>query len=241
MGGPITSIVILTGAGISAESGLSTFRDPEGVWAKWDPEEVATPRAFERNRGLVLDFYNMRRRQLLDSEVRPNEAHLALAELERRWPGGLTIVTQNIDDLHERAGCRRVIHMHGELLKARCERSGVIVPRRNDIALEDTCSCCGRERSLRPHVVWFGEVPLEMQRIAEALSSCDIFAAIGTSGNVYPASGFAQSARAAGARTVELNLETTAVSDIFDRRILGPAGRTVPAFVSELLGGAPSH
>lgn len=233
-----SGVVILTGAGISAESGISTFRDPEGIWAKYDPAEVATPEAFARDRERVLEFYNRRRRRLRQSDVGPNAAHHALAELERRSSLRLEIVTQNIDDLHERAGCVQVVHMHGELLKVRCERSGDVMPWTDDLSVRDRCACCGLPRTLRPHVVWFGEMPLEMSRIHRALSTCRVFAAIGTSGMVTPASGFASVARQAGARTFELNLEETAISDLFDERILGPATRTVPAFVERLFAEA---
>lgn len=230
------SIVILTGAGISAESGLDTFRSPGGIWEQVDLEDVATPEAFHRNPLLVTDFYNARRRQLLSPEVTFNAAHSAIARLEREWRGEVTLVTQNIDDLHERAGSRRVIHMHGELLKARCTASSRVFVRKTDISVKETCECCGRPGTLRPHVVWFGEMPFDMDCIHAALGRCDLFLAIGTSGAVYPAAGFVGIARGAGrARTVELNLEPTDLSSVFDERIEGPAGRVVPAYVEKLL------
>jgi NAD-dependent protein deacetylase/lipoamidase len=233
------TIVVLTGAGISAESGLATFRDPEGIWARYDIEEVATPEAFARNPALVQEFYNERRRQLRSPDVVPNAAHLALAGLERRWPSGVTVVTQNVDDLHERAGTRRLIHMHGELLKARCARSGRVIEQLGDLRPEDRCGCCGAPGTLRPHVVWFGESPMGMELIEASLLRCDRLLCIGTSGVVYPAAGFASLARHAGARTVEINVETTQVSALFAERILGPATIAVPAYVERLLAGRP--
>jgi NAD-dependent deacetylase len=228
-------IVILTGAGISKESGLSTFRDPDGVWARYDLEEVATPEGFARNPRLVHEFYNARRRQLLSSGVQPNPAHLALAELERRRRGETLVVTQNIDDLHERAGTRNLVHMHGELLKARCASCDRVFPCRHDLSVDSRCECCGEAGTLRPHVVWFGEMPFEMDRIHAALDRCTLFIAVGTSGQVYPAAGFVEIARRAGARAVELNAEPTAVSSLFHEQRTGPASTLVPAFVQELL------
>jgi len=234
-------LVVLTGAGISKESGLSTFRDPDGIWAQYDMEEVATPEAFRRNPALVQGFYNARRRGLLAEEIRPNPAHEAIAKLEASWPGDFLLVTQNIDDLHERAGSREVLHMHGELLKVRCSRSGSIHAWTRDVLPEDECPCCGEKGTLRPHVVWFGEIPMGLDRIARALGRCDLFVAIGTSGQVYPAAGFVEEAKwRGGARAVILNLEPTDHSPIFDERIFGPASQTVPEFVERLLaaGGA---
>ena len=229
-------IVVLTGAGISKESGLATFRDPDGIWARYDLEEVATARAFERNPDLVREFYNERRRQLLAPDVRPNAAHHALARLEREWPGEVLIVTQNIDNLHERAGSRNLIHMHGELCKLRCSVTGIVHAREKEIGRDDRCTCCQRAGTLRPHVVWFGEMPMEMPRIMEALARCEIFIAVGTSGHVYPAAGFVAEARRTGrSRTVELNLEPTEISPLFDEHVAGPASEMVPAFVERLL------
>ena len=230
---PGSLIVILTGAGISAESGLRTFRAADGLWEDHRVEDVATPEAFERDPALVQRFYNERRRQL--GCVEPNAAHLALARLERAWPGEMLLVTQNVDDLHDRAGSRNLVHMHGELLKARCLRCGEASPWPGDILPESRCPSCGRPGRLRPHIVWFGEMPLELDRIGEALDRCALFAAIGTSGNVYPAAGFVSMA-APGAHTVELNLDASLVSTAFRERRQGRATELVPAWVDELLG-----
>ena len=231
------SIVLLTGAGISRESGLATFRDADGIWAKVRIEDVATPAAFRADPARVQAFYNARRRQLLDPAVQPNPAHLALARLERDWSGELLVVTQNIDDLHERAGSRHVLHMHGELLKARCTACGRIVPVEEDLTPDLVCAGCDGAGTLRPHVVWFGEMPLYMPTIDQALAETDLFVSIGTSGNVYPAAGFVTQARATGAHTIELNLEPSEGARLFDEARHGPAGILVPAFVEELLRG----
>jgi NAD-dependent deacetylase len=232
------NIVVLTGAGISQESGLETFRDENGIWAKTRLEEVATPLAFAKDPERVHQFYNFRRRQLLSNSVKPNAAHLALAELEQQWEGRLLLVTQNIDDLHERAGSRNLIHMHGELLKARCQACARVQPCRQDLEVRMSCPACGSTGSLRPHVVWFGEVPLLMEEIFQELEQVDLFIAIGTSGNVYPAAGFAESARSIGARVVELNREPSTNTNSFTERIFGPATRIVPSYVQHLL---PDH
>lgn len=229
-------IVILTGAGISAESGLGTFRDKDGLWTKYDLEEVATPEGFARNPTLVHEFYNARRQNLL--EAAPNPAHHALAKLERAHPGCVLVVTQNVDNLHERAGSRNVLHMHGELLKARCENCGQVAEWAGDLSLETPCPACGTPSHLRPHVVWFGEMPFHMDRIALELAVCDLFVSIGTSGNVYPAAEFVADVRAAGhARTVELNLEPSEGHSLFAERVYGPASQIVPTFVRRLLDG----
>jgi len=230
-----SGIVILTGAGLSRESGLHTFRDADGVWAKVRLEDVATPEAFARHPARVHEFYNQRRRGLLAPEVQPNAAHRALAALERRRPGDVLVVTQNIDDLHERAGTRALVHMHGELLKARCQRCAKVLDWREDLSTTMVCPLCWRAGGLRPHVVWFGEVPLEMERILAALEACVLFVSIGTSGNVYPAAGFVSAARAVGARTVELNLEPSQGASLFHEQHLGLATEVVPAFISGLL------
>ena len=230
-------VVVLTGAGISAESGLSTFRDADGIWAHHAIEDVATPEAFRRNPAGVHAFYNERRRNLLDPRIRFNAAHEALAELERGMPGRVMLVTQNVDDLHERAGSNPV-HMHGELLKARCERCGSAARWTVDLSTTTPCPACRVAGGMRPHVVWFGEMPMEMTRIEAAVSRCGLFVAIGTSGQVYPAAGFVQMARyRAGARTVELNLEETDLSERFDDSRRGPASELVPVFVREVLEG----
>mgnify|MGYP001024412849 CR=1 FL=1 len=233
------NIVVLSGAGISAESGIQTFRAADGLWHEHRIEDVASPEGFARDPALVQDFYNRRRRQLLHDDIRPNAAHAALAQLESDFDGGFLLVTQNIDDLHERAGSRRLIHMHGELLKMRCEATGRVYPITRDIRAEDRCDCCGTRASLRPHVVWFGEMPLQMDEICAALEACDLFVAIGTSGNVYPAAGFVAMAREAGAHTLELNLEASAVGDAFAEHRHGPASEVVPAFVEQLLDQRP--
>jgi NAD-dependent deacetylase len=228
-------IVILTGAGISKESGLDTFRDADGIWARVRIEDVATPEAFARDPAGVHAFYNARRRRLLSEDIGPNAAHRALAELEARWPAPVLLVTQNIDDLHERAGHRKLIHMHGELLKARCAFCGDVRVWRDDLSVALVCDRCGRGGGLRPHVVWFGEVPLEMEAIFGALSDCALFVSIGTSGHVYPAAGFVSAAASHGAETVEVNLEPSAGTSLFDVSIQGPASVVVPAFVQRLL------
>ena len=231
-----SSIVVLTGAGVSKESGLDTFRDADGIWAKVRLEDVATPEAFQRDPARVHAFYNARRRSLLDPSVTPNAAHLALARLERDWSGEVLLVTQNIDDLHERAGSENLLHMHGELLNARCLACGERCRWPDDIELESRCPECGGDGSLRVDVVWFGEMPFEMERIFTALEACDLFLSIGTSGSVYPAAGFvAEVWRAGRAHTVELNLEPSEGHSLFHEKRYGPASETVPAFVEELL------
>ncbi|HYD66663.1 Sir2 family NAD+-dependent deacetylase [Azospirillum sp.] len=235
---PNSSIVVLTGAGISRESGLHTFRDADGIWATVRIEDVATPEAFARNPKRVHDFYNARRRGLLDPAIQPNPAHAALAELERRWRGAVMVVTQNIDDLHERAGSRNLVHMHGELLKAVCAHCRTVQDCRHDLSVDDVCLHCTRKGGLRPDVVWFGEMPYHMERIQAALADCDLFVSIGTSGNVYPAAGFVAEARHGGAHTVELNLEPSAGATQFAEAIHGPASTVIPAFVRRLLDDA---
>ena len=227
-------IVILTGAGISRESGLATFRDADGIWARHRIEDVATPQAFARNPDLVQGFYNARRAQLRDPTILPNAAHLALARLEAAWPAPVTLVTQNIDGLHRRAGSRNVIAMHGELLKARCLACGGVSEWAQDITSHAACPACDATGRLRPHVVWFGEIPLEMDRIEAALDECGMFVSIGTSGQVYPAAGFVRAVRAR-ARCIELNLEETEGTALFHEAYHGPATDIVPAFVERML------
>jgi NAD-dependent deacetylase len=221
-------IVILTGAGISAESGVPTFRASDGLWCGHRVEAVATPEGFAADPALVQDFYNQRRRQL--AEVQPNAAHHALARLAANPTHEVLVVTQNVDDLHDRAhsaaGAVPPLHMHGELLKARNVITGAVQDWHTDIPVES---------DLRPHIVWFGEMPLEMDRIERALDACDLFISIGTSGNVYPAAGFVSAAKHAGAHTVELNLEPSLGHSLFDEKILGPATQVVSAYVSRLL------
>ena len=231
------NVFVLTGAGVSAESGLGTFRDRDGLWARFDLSEVATPEGFARNPARVQAFYDMRRRNLLDAS--PNAAHHALARLEVELAargGSLFLCTQNIDDLHERAGSRRVVHMHGKLLEARCLACAAVVDWRGDLSGEPACPNCGRPGTLRPNVVWFGEMPMEMDEIEEALAASDLFAAIGTSGSVYPAAGFVEEARGAGMRTCELNLAPSDNAWAFDEARYGPASGIVPAWVEDLLG-----
>ena len=232
-------IVVLTGAGISKESGLDTFRDADGIWAKVRIEDVATPEAFARDPERVHAFYNMRRALNRTRKVAPNPAHFALADLEARWPGEVLIVTQNVDSLHEQAGSRNLLHMHGLHSQARCNHCRHVVDWPGDMSVRDTCAACGEAGGMRPHVVWFGETPLGMDRIARALSDCDLFVSIGTSGNVYPAAGFvAMVRRNGGAHTVELNLEPSAGASMFAESHYGPASRIVPAYVKALLAGA---
>jgi NAD-dependent deacetylase len=231
-------IFVLTGAGISAESGLGTFRDKGGVWARFDPMKLATPEAFAKDPRTVHEFYNMRRRNLLAAT--PNPAHHALARLGTELAGrggSLFLCTQNIDDLHERAGSTRVVHMHGELLKARCVACDAITEWPEDLTVEAACPGCRRTGALRPHVVWFGEMPLFMDKIYDALSSADLFVAIGTSGSVYPAAGFVSEAQASGIRTCELNLEPSDNARLFDEARYGPAGEIVPDWVESVLTG----
>ncbi len=227
-------IVVLTGAGLSAESGLHTFRDKDGIWARYDYREVATPEGFRRNPVLVLNFYNERRRQ--NAEVRPNAAHEALAKLEAEYPGRVLVVTQNIDPLHEMAGSKNLIHMHGEIQKALCNScGGRHVIGRDDLNLESACPACAETGHMRPDVVWFGEMPYHMDRIYEELGRCDLFLSIGTSGTVYPAAGFVLEARQTGAHTVELNLEPSEGISGFHEAIHGRATEVVPAYVDRLL------
>lgn len=229
-------IVILTGAGISKESGLDTFRCEGGVWSQFSLEDVATPQGYRRDPDLVHDFYNARRLQLESGEAQPNPAHLALARLEREWPAPVLLVTQNIDDLHERAGSKNIIHMHGELLKGRCDGCGRVLDWSGDMTVDSLCPICQVKGKVRPHVVWFGEVPLEMERIFAALDRCALFLSIGTSGNVYPAAGFVAHVRERGQTpTLELNLEPSKGATLFHDAIYGPASEVVPRFVEDLL------
>ncbi|MEO1225254.1 MAG: NAD-dependent deacylase [Pseudomonadota bacterium] len=230
-------IVILTGAGISKESGLETFRDPDGIWARHSIEEVATPQAFARNPGLVHRFYNARRRLLDDPAIQPNAAHYALAALEAEWQGEVLLVTQNVDDLHDRAGSRNLIHMHGEIAKIRCTFCGDVRRQIRELSPETRCDACDRSGGLRPDVVWFGEMPREMDRIGAAIDDCALFVSIGTSGTVYPAAGFVHEARHNGraAHCVELNLEETDTSPMFHDSRNGQATELVPALVETLL------
>ncbi|WP_426267856.1 NAD-dependent deacylase [Sphingomonas sp. LHG3443-2] len=227
------SLVILTGAGISADSGVPTFRAADGLWEGHRVEDVATPEAFARDPALVHAFYNARRAHL--AAVEPNAAHLALAELERRWPGDFLLVTQNVDDLHERAGSKRLIHMHGELKKGWCLACDARSPWTAPMGQGARCQFCAATGTVRPDIVWFGEMPYDMERIDEAVRNCDLFVSIGTSGAVYPAAGFVQTARYVGAHCVELNLEPSQGSIFFHETRMGRASDIVPAWVDELL------
>ena len=229
----IRNIVILTGAGVSAESGLATFRGPEGLWEGHRVEDVCTPEAYARDPALVHAFYDARREKL--GSVEPNAAHEALARLDAEWPGALLLVTQNVDDLHERGGSKRLLHMHGELASGWClacdRRFGWSGPMGEAAA----CPRCAAIGKVRPDIVWFGEMPYDMDRIDDALRSCDLFVSIGTSGAVYPAAGFVQTARYCGARTLEINLEPSLGSHLFDESRIGPASAEVPQWVAEML------
>jgi NAD-dependent deacetylase len=237
------NVFVLTGAGVSAESGLGTFRDAGGIWTKYDLSEVATPEGFARDPDKVHAFYNARRENI--RSARPNAAHAALARLEEALEaagGSLFLCTQNVDDLHEQAGSRRVVHMHGELKRTRCNGCGAARPDEGALSTADACRACGRSGMLRPDVVWFGEMPLHLDAIYAALAEADVFVSIGTSGSVYPAAGFVAEARANGVRTVELNLEPSDNAWMFDERRYGPAADVVPAWAESLLpegeGGA---
>ncbi|MDW8847497.1 Sir2 family NAD+-dependent deacetylase [Erwinia sp. MMLR14_017] len=232
---PLPRVVVLTGAGISAESGIRTFRAADGLWEEHKVEDVATPEGFARDPQKVQAFYNARRRQLQQPDIHPNAAHKALAELEAVLGDRFLLVTQNIDNLHERAGNRNVIHMHGELLKVRCATSGQILHWSDDVKPDDRCHCCQFPSVLRPHVVWFGEMPLQMDEIYAALSEADYFISIGTSGHVYPAAGFVHEAKLQGAHTVELNLEPSQTGSEFEEKEYGLASEVVPLFVHNLL------
>ena len=233
---PLQSIVVLTGAGVSAESGIPTFRASDGLWENHSIEDVATPGGFKQDPNLVHEFYNQRREALLSHEIGPNQAHSALARFqsifEDQYPGNFTLVTQNVDNLHERAGSLNVLHMHGELLKSRCYKTGSIFNQQKPLNLDSVCRCCRSLGNLRPHIVWFGELPLEIPKIENSLTTCGLFIAIGTSGLVYPAAGFYEQAKKCGAHTVEINLATTTSN--FDTQLSGYASDLVPRFFSQL-------
>lgn len=227
-------IVVLTGAGISAESGIRTFRAEDGLWEDHRVDDVATPEGFERNPTLVQDFYNQRRRQLLQPDIQPNAAHLALAALEQSHHE-VFVVTQNVDDLHERAGSKHLLHMHGELFAVFCQNCSEAWSWQADLSITDTCPHCQQQGSIRPDIVWFGEMPKQMEKIDQKLSECDLFISIGTSGHVYPAAGFVQHAKQSGAHTVELNLEPSKGNRYFDQHIYGQASEVVPNYVKQLI------
>ncbi len=230
----VRNIVILTGAGISAESGLSTFRGPDGLWEGHRVEDVATPEGFARDPGLVHAFYDARRARL--ASVSPNAAHEALARLESEWDGEFLLVTQNVDDLHERASSKRLIHMHGALDRGWCLRCNEHFGWTGPMGEGAECPQCKTSGMVRPDIVWFGEVPQELERIDEALRRCDLFVSIGTSGAVYPAAGFVQTARYHGARALEMNLEPSLGSYMFDESRTGLASELVPQWVEQVLG-----
>ena len=231
---PTDSIVILTGAGVSAESGLATFRGADGLWEGHRVEDVATPEAYERDPALVHQFYDARREKL--ETVQPNEAHRALARLDAEWPGEFLLVTQNVDDLHERAGSKRLIHMHGQNTKGWCLSCDDRFAWQGPMGECAACPSCSTVGRVRPDIVWFGEMPYEMERIEDALRGCALFASIGTSGAVYPAAGFVQTALYCGAKTVEINLEPSLGSYLFNESRSGKASVEVPRWVKELLG-----
>jgi NAD-dependent deacetylase len=231
----IRNIVVLTGAGVSAESGLATFRGPDGLWEGHRVEDVATPEAFRRDPALVHSFYDARRARL--GTVEPNAAHRALARLDAEWPRELLLITQNVDDLHERAGSKRLLHIHGELTSGWCLACDKRFQWNGPMGEGASCPSCAVAGQVRPDIVWFGEMPYEMERIEAALQRCDLFVSIGTSGAVYPAAGFVQTARYCGAMTLEMNLEPSLGSTIFGESRTGKAGELVPAWVEEILGG----
>ena len=231
----IKNIVILTGAGVSAESGIDTFRGGGGLWEQHRVEDVATPEAFARDPDLVLRFYDMRREAIQTKE--PNAAHFSLGRLDSQWSGGLLIVTQNVDDLHERGGAKRLLHMHGEHLNAWCMACDARSRWCEALIDRPACPACGTPGTLRPDIVWFGEMPYRMGEIYHALNRADLFVSIGTSGAVYPAAGFVREARAQGVPTLELNLEPSQGSHFFDESRFGPATEVVTAWVDEILAG----
>jgi NAD-dependent deacetylase len=235
----LQNIVVLTGAGVSAESGLRTFRADDGLWEEHRIEDVCTPEAFVRDPALVHQFYDARRARA--AEVEPNPAHQALARLEAEWDGAFLLVTQNVDSLHERAGSKRLIHMHGQLDSGWCLSCGERFGWEGPMGEGASCPACGGAGAVRPDIVWFGEMPYEMERIEAALRGAHLFVSIGTSGAVYPAAGFVQTARYVGAKTMEINLEPSLGSVFFDEARIGPAGVEVPKWVDELLQSAQSR
>lgn len=229
-------ILILTGAGVSAESGLATFRSSNGLWNNHKVEDVATIEAFERNPEYVHAFYNEMKPELL--AAKPNAAHLALAELEARYPGKVTLVTQNVDTLHEKAGSRNVLHIHGQINQAVCLNCGQVLETWGDVDTQTVCAHCGVTGMMKPNIVFFGESLLCMNEVERALQTCDLFVSVGTSGVVYPAAGFVRTAKYYGADTIEFNLESTSNNFLFDRHIYGRCGETLPAFVEDLINEA---
>ncbi len=231
------NIVVLTGAGISAESGIKTFRDSNGLWENHRIEDVASPEGFARDPKLVYDFYNLRRRQLQEPTLKPNAAHLALKKLEDQFKAGFLLVTQNVDNLHDRAGHKNILHMHGELLKARCQKNHGVFDWTEDLDESSNCPECKKPNLLRPHIVWFGEMPFYMEQIYDALSLADIFISIGTSGHVYPASGFVAQVPSSCLK-IEINNQNTNISESFDKHFVGPASIEVPKVIDLILNGS---
>ena len=227
------NIVILTGAGISAESGLATFRSADGLWNNHRVEDVATIEAYFRNPDYVHQFYNEMRPELF--VAKPNAAHLAITKLQKEYPANTSVITQNVDTLHEKAGNKNIYHIHGQINQIACLNCGHVFETWGDVSSEDKCEQCGVAGMLKPNIVFFGENLLYMDTVDRLLSSCDLFVSVGTSGVVYPAAGFVQIAKLAGADTIEFNLETTSNNYMFDRHVTGPAGTTLPQFVDELL------
>lgn len=232
---PHFTVTVLTGAGISAESGISTFRDANGLWENHSIEEVASPEGFANNPALVHRFYNQRRKQLSSGQAQANTAHLALAKLESALGERFHLITQNVDNLHEQAGNKRVLHMHGELLKVKCQVTGLSYAMHTDISTKSICECCNSNGNLRPDIVWFGEIPYHMDAIERILSNTDVFISIGTSGNVYPAAGFVQLTNAYGAYSLEINLIPSETHNAFHEHRYGRATQVVNELVEQLL------
>ncbi len=230
------NILILTGAGISAESGLATFRSANGLWNNHRVEDVATIEGFQRNPALVHEFYNGLKEEI--QKAKPNAAHLAITELQKNYPGQINVITQNVDTLHEKAGNRNVYHIHGQINQAVCLNCGHILETFGDVDTQTVCPHCQVAGMMKPNIVFFGENLLCMNEVDRLLRSCDLFVSIGTSGIVYPAAGFVQTAKYYGTDTIEFTLETTANNYLFDRHIYGPAGQTFPTYVEELLNTA---
>ena len=233
--GRYRNIVFLTGAGISAESGIKTFRDQGGLWEGHRVEDVATVSAFERNPHLVHDFYNKRKEQLFAGNIKPNKGHFALAQLEKDFDGRVTIITQNVDNLHEKAGQKNILHMHGELGKIRCIKSNQVYSEEGPIYTKILCQCCKEHSTLRPHIVWFGEMPFHLPEIETLLYQCDLFVSVGTSGQVHPASTFGEIAKGQGALTVEINLASTMISEMFDYHFFGKVTKELPRLVDQII------
>jgi len=233
------SIVILTGAGISQESGLKTFRDSDGFWENNEIEKIANYKSFEENPSLVNEFYNERRKQLFDLNIVPNDAHFALADFEKKWNGDFLLVTQNVDNLHERAGSNKLIHLHGELLKARCykiscKNNSRIIDWDGPISNNIFCEKCNSTYEIRPHVVWFGEQPLDLEKIYSSLKACEIFISIGTSGTVFPAADFINQVNT-NCKTIEINISETKISKYFKENYFGTAASKVPEILKSLI------